>query len=75
MCRNKYQEWLMRKRNRQNSVRSDCLGGESAGVLIRKSSQNDDHNGTQSINSMLLMVAFDGVAAASVPRDWNWSTF
>ncbi len=48
MCRNKYQEWLMRKRNRQNSVRSDCLGGESAGVLIRKSSQNENQNGMHS---------------------------
>jgi hypothetical protein len=45
MCHNKYQEWLMRKRNRKNSVRSDCLGGESAGVLIRKSAQNDDQSG------------------------------
>lgn len=35
----------MRKRNRENSVRSDCLGGESVGVLIRKSTQNDDKNG------------------------------
>jgi len=35
----------MRKRNRENSIKSDCIGGESAGVLIRKSSQNDDQNG------------------------------
>lgn len=45
MCHTKYEEWLMRKRNRENSVRSDCLGGESVGVLIRKSTQNDDKNG------------------------------
>jgi len=61
-CHSKYQEWLMRKRNRQNSVRSDCLGGERVGVLIRRGSQNEEN-------------AFDGVAAASVPRDWSWSTF
>ena len=50
MCRSKYQEWLMRKRNRLNSVRSDCLGGESAGVLIRKSSQNDQNGITSWVN-------------------------
>ena len=71
----------MRKRNRQNSVRSDCLGGESAGVLIRKSSQTDDQNGIIDTPALMIwhvlkiVIAFDGVAAASVPRDWNWSTF
>jgi hypothetical protein len=68
----------MRKRNRQNSVRSDCLGGETAGVLIRKSSQNDDQNGSilpYGNRIWINSVAFDGVAAASVPRDWHWSTF
>jgi len=35
----------MRKRNRENSIKSDCIGGESAGVLIRKTSQPDDQNG------------------------------
>ena len=64
----------MRKRNRKNSVKSDCLNGESAGVLIRKSSQNDDKNGKSGTDPR-LNVAFDGVAAASVPRDWSWSTF
>jgi FYVE zinc finger len=44
-CHGKYQEWLMRKRNRQNSVRSDCLGGERVGVLIRRGSQNEDQSG------------------------------
>jgi hypothetical protein len=79
MCHNKYQEWLMRKRNRKNSVRSDCLGGESVGVLIRKSSQNDDQSGNNFLifcnTCVNIVIAFDGVAAASVPRDWNWSTF
>ena len=75
MCYAKYQTWLMHKRNRQNSVRSDCLGGETAGMLIRKSSNNDDQSGSILLFEMYLILAFDGVAAASVPRDWSWSTF
>jgi hypothetical protein len=74
MCYAKYQTWLMHKRNRQNSVRSDCLGGETAGMLIRKTSNNDDPSGSILMN-LYLILAFDGVAAASVPRDWSWSTF
>jgi len=68
----------MRKRNRENSIKSDCIGGESAGVLIRKTSQTDDQNGPFPLLCMgryADLVAFDGVAAASVPRDWSWSTF
>jgi hypothetical protein len=38
----------MRKRNRQNSVRSDCLGGERVGVLIRRGSQTEESGMTAS---------------------------
>ena len=74
-CKQKFQEWLMRKRNRQNSVKSDCIGGDGPGVLIRRStSQTEDRQGTD-CSWFMLIVAFAGVAAASVPRDWTWSTF
>lgn len=36
----------MRKRNRQNSVKSDCINGEPVGMLIRRTnSDHDDQNG------------------------------
>jgi hypothetical protein len=74
MCHGKYQEWLMRRRNRQNSIRSDCLNGETVGVLIRRGSETEEQNdGTSPEN--VIDIDFVGVAAASVPRDWSWSTF
>jgi hypothetical protein len=65
----------MRKRNRQNSVQSDCIGGEPASVLIRRSSSREDDSQRIPRGKSCTDVAFAGVAAASVPRDWTWSTF